>query len=378
MGESLLERWMPQHTNSKRMKQLSGPDVVAKMLNRPTNSVALYQKVAEHSPIPMAMTIGPTHLLCVANLALCELLGTEAQGLLGQPMIDAVPTADMERLLAILDRVYRTGEATLGIDQPLIQSAHDQVYWNYSIWPITDDDGHPTGLVLLLDDATSHHHAEQAAIDSRAVNEQLLIAGLRELELSEELQRQLTVTDAIAKELARSHARLEQALSEVQALALTDELTGLYNRRGFLTLALQQMKLAKRTKHTLSLIFVDLDGLKDINDRCGHTMGSQAIAQTAHILSATFRDSDIIARYGGDEFVVLAMDSDAQEQDQVLQRLQTQCMQYNLQANVPYQLSMSIGIAHSTADQPCSLDELLGQADAQMYRHKQTKYTTRS
>jgi two-component system, cell cycle response regulator len=99
---------------------------------------------------------------------------------------------------------------------------------------------------------------------------------------------------------------------------------------------------------------------------------------TAHILTATFRDSDIISRFGGDEFVVLAVDSDAQDVDKLLQRLQAQCAQHNSQATVPYQLSMSIGVAHSTAEQPCSLEELLEQADVQMYAHKRAKYLTRT
>jgi diguanylate cyclase (GGDEF)-like protein/PAS domain S-box-containing protein len=191
--------------------------------------------------------------------------------------------------------------------------------------------------------------------------------------------RQVALTLARqAAALARAHAELEQSLTEVQALALTDDLTTLYNRRGFFTLAAQQMKVATRTKHALSLIFMDLDGLKGINDRWGHQAGSQAIITAAHILSATFRDADIIARFGGDEFVVLAMDSHAQDRDRVLLRLQAQCARHNRQANAPYQLSMSVGVAHCTVEQPCSLDELLAEADAQMYTHKQTKHTTRA
>jgi diguanylate cyclase (GGDEF)-like protein/PAS domain S-box-containing protein len=196
-------------------------------------------------------------------------------------------------------------------------------------------------------------------------------------DMTEAHQTALTLARQAA-ELARSHAELEQLLAEVQALALTDDLTTLYNRRGFFTLAEQQLKVAKRTRHALSLIFIDLDGLKGINDRWGHLAGSQAIIAAAHILSATFRDSDIIARFGGDEFVVLAMDSDVHDRDKVLERLQAQCDLHNLQANAPYQISMSIGVAHCTAERVCSLDELLAQADAQMYVHKQTKHTTRT
>jgi PleD family two-component response regulator len=116
--------------------------------------------------------------------------------------------------------------------------------------------------------------------------------------MTEERQAALTLAQQTA-ELARSHAELEQLLAEVQALALTDDLTALYNRRGFFTLAAQQMKVAKRTKHALSLIFIDLDDLKGINDHWGHQAGSEAISATAYILTATFRDSDIIARLGG-------------------------------------------------------------------------------
>ncbi len=181
-----------------------------------------------------------------------------------------------------------------------------------------------------------------------------------------------------AVELARTHAELEQVLAEVRALSLMDDLTELYNRRGFFTLAAQQIKVAKRTRHGLNLIFLDLDGLKGINDRWGHQAGSQAISATAHILTATFRDSDIIARFGGDEFVVLALDSDAQEPDMIIQRLQAQCVQHNQQSNAPYQIALSIGVAHSTAKQPCTLEELIALADAQMYAQKRTKPTTRA
>lgn len=196
-------------------------------------------------------------------------------------------------------------------------------------------------------------------------------------DMTEVRQAALTVARHAA-ELARSRSELEQLLTEVQARTLKDDLTTLYNRRGFFTLAAQQLKIAKRTGHALSLIFADLDGLKSINDRWGHHAGSQAIITAALILTATFRDSDVIARFGGDEFVVLAMDSHAQDPARVFQRLEAQCALHNRQANTPYQVSMSIGVAHSTADRPCSLELLLQQADAQMYVHKQTRGTMRA
>jgi diguanylate cyclase (GGDEF)-like protein/PAS domain S-box-containing protein len=176
-----------------------------------------------------------------------------------------------------------------------------------------------------------------------------------------------------AAELARSRVRLEQLLADVQALALRDELTGLYNRRGFLTLAAQQMKVARRTKNALSLVFIDLDGFKAINDRWGHAMGNQALITLAHILTTTFRDSDLVARLGGDEFVVLATDSDGQNSANAVQRVQAECMRLNREAAAPYQLAMSVGVAHATATQRYTLEELLAQADALMYADKHAK-----
>jgi diguanylate cyclase (GGDEF)-like protein/PAS domain S-box-containing protein len=272
-----------------------------------------------------------------------ELLGRSAHEVIhDQPANGARSVAEESPLLAVM----RSGMAAR--DEDALWTRHDGVVFPtaYSAAPIVSD-GQVVGAVVVFRDMTE---VRQAALT---------------------LARQTA-------ELAHSNDELEHVLAEVQALALTDDLTTLYNRRGFFTLAAQQMKVAKRTKHALSLIFIDLDGLKGINDRWGHQAGSQAIIATAHILSAAFRDSDIIARFGGDEFVVLAMDSDPQDPGKVLQRLQAQCAQHNMQTNTPYQLSMSIGVAHYTAEQPRSLEELLLQADAQMYAHKQTKHTTRA
>ena len=102
----------------------------------------------------------------------------------------------------------------------------------------------------------------------------------------------------------------KRAEEAIRALSLEDELTGLANRRGFFTLAEQQLKVARRTKTGLFLLFADVDGLKATNDRFGHAEGDRLIRDAAHILRATFRDSDIVARIGGDEFVVLMIQTD--------------------------------------------------------------------
>ena len=113
----------------------------------------------------------------------------------------------------------------------------------------------------------------------------------------------------------------KRAEEAIRALSLEDELTGLANRRGFFTLAEQQLKVARRTKTGLFLLFADVDGLKATNDRFGHAEGDRLIRDAARILRATFRDSDIVARIGGDEFVVLMIQTDDTAPAQFLARL---------------------------------------------------------
>ncbi|HEY3228349.1 MAG TPA: PAS domain S-box protein, partial [Roseiflexaceae bacterium] len=192
---------MPTHADSHRITNEGGQAPVATARAGPADMVALYRRVVERSPLPIAMTAGRAHLLCGANPAFCHLLGAERAALLGQSLVDAVPTSDADRVLALLDRVYYTGEAALTVDSQPTHPERDHVYWIYTIWPIPDDQGRPAGLMLLIRDTTAHHRDEQAALDTRAINEQLLIAGLREQELAEQLQRQLVFTNAITSSL---------------------------------------------------------------------------------------------------------------------------------------------------------------------------------
>ena len=170
-------------------------------------------------------------------------------------------------------------------------------------------------------------------------------------------------------------ARRQQAEMQLQELTLTDDLTGLRNRRGFLLLTEQELKLArnKRTGIGLWLIYADLDGLKQINDRLGHEVGSQAIVQTAEALKTTFRETDIIARLGGDEFVVLAVNNDADSGRIMLARLQDNVRAFNLREKQAYELSVSAGIIQVDAERVSSIEEVLQEADHAMYEHKRSK-----
>jgi diguanylate cyclase (GGDEF)-like protein len=163
--------------------------------------------------------------------------------------------------------------------------------------------------------------------------------------------------------------RLQRTL---QSLSLIDDLTGLHNRRGFLSLAEQQLRLILRKGSGL-LVFVDLDDLKLINDAHGHLEGNRALSGTANILRACFRQSDIIARVGGDEFCVLMTDASQDSAVQVRKRLQHRVDFTNAVSASRFRLSLSIGIADVPAVRQPPVEELLRLADALMYEQKRDK-----
>jgi diguanylate cyclase (GGDEF)-like protein len=163
---------------------------------------------------------------------------------------------------------------------------------------------------------------------------------------------------------------------EFSNLSLIDDLTGLYNRKGFLALGEHRIKLARRTGESFLVAFVDLDRLKQINDTLGHSEGNHAIVDTANVLKDSFRQSDIIARLGGDEFAVFVADADKNSIQTVRHRVQQKVDRCNAEPGRQYFLSFSIGIASGDAAGYADLETLLGIADALMYEHKRSKRST--
>jgi len=182
----------------------------------------------------------------------------------------------------------------------------------------------------------------------------------------------LNLLEFVSTQVAQVIERVRME-GEIRSLSLTDDLTGLYNRRGFTLFAEQQSKLALRMKRNMMLFFCDLDNLKKINDTFGHAVGDTALKEVSTVLRETFRESDIQGRYGGDEFVVLAVDSSMDCADNLKIRIQNNLDKLNLQPDRSYQLSLSIGTAPFDPMKPFSIAEMIVQADASMYRQKQDK-----
>jgi two-component system, cell cycle response regulator len=186
---------------------------------------------------------------------------------------------------------------------------------------------------------------------------------------------------AVVKHHAETERRIrEEALRRnaelMQSLSLVDELTNLKNRRGFFALAEQELKIAHRELQTLVLFFIDLNGLKQINDEHGHPVGDLALRDAATVLTQTFRESDILARLGGDEFVALTRSADQDVVYAVKTRLREQLALYNERSPRPFVLDMSIGAAPVDYVNPETLETILARADAAMYEDKRRRSRT--
>jgi len=162
---------------------------------------------------------------------------------------------------------------------------------------------------------------------------------------------------------------LEHVFLTLRSMALADDLTNLYNRRGFLRAGTRLLNAVSRDKRGAQLFYIDVDGLKSINDSAGHAAGDSILTRTAQVLRAVFRDSDILGRLGGDEFAALAPATHPDACDLILQRLQDAVAADNL-SRVESTLSLSVGFAQFDPGKHSSISDLLRQADMAMYQNK--------
>jgi diguanylate cyclase (GGDEF)-like protein len=178
--------------------------------------------------------------------------------------------------------------------------------------------------------------------------------------------------------LVRSGTRVVELQGELRRMGTSDALTRVLNRRGFIPSAEHQLAVAKRTHQPMALVFLDLDGLKRVNDAQGHAAGDGMITEAAYVLGQTFRASDLIGRLGGDEFCVLFATESEDMTNVALARLEELVEKTNDQPGRPCSMSFSAGLAMFDPEQPSTLDELMAIADGRMYEAKRAKAGARS
>ncbi len=181
------------------------------------------------------------------------------------------------------------------------------------------------------------------------------------------------LTSTVLGRAIRYAMERHRLLAALRSLSLIDDLTGLYNRRGFSDLGEQYLKLARRTGKGATLVFIDVDRFKTINDTLGHHVGDRALNRVADILRVAFRQSDLAARMGGDEFAVLAPEGLGEDQNELAERVRRAVREFNETSRDPFQLSVSVGVSRSDGETRIRLDDLLADADRSMYEEKRGK-----
>jgi diguanylate cyclase (GGDEF)-like protein len=219
----------------------------------------------------------------------------------------------------------------------------------YAGVPLRTADGETLGALCAVDVTPTAWSAEQ--IDTL---EDLAAAAMAEIELRATTRALLAAQDRLREQATR------------------DEMTGLLNRRGFSERARAQLAAAVRTKSPCLVVAMDLDGFKQINDTLGHDAGDEALTEMATLLTRTFRESDVVARMGGDEFLTLVVNAGARDADAVRERLQTALAARNAAPDREFALATSIGIAAWDPAAPTALPALLRAADVAMYADKRS------
>lgn len=202
-------------------------------------------------------------------------------------------------------------------------------------------------------------------------DEELAVTAVRNGAQDSLMKGQVT-PESLARSIQYGLER-HRLVASLRGLSMVDDLTGLYNRRGFLSVGSSHLHLAQRANRRFVLLYADVDGLKEINDTFGHREGDVAIIKTAEILRATFRHSDVISRLSGDEFVVLAVEAAHDTDQQLLRRLQSHLDAFNDDSRLPYDLSLSSGVVGYDFISPLTLEAMLAEADRALYVEKRRR-----
>jgi len=288
---------------------------------------ALRQSEERYRTILNHMKEGYFEVDLAGNMLYCNeahgrIYGIPSEKMIGLNFREYISPETAQKIYEIYNRVYKTGEPEKVEDFELIRKDGTRFFVASSVALIRDGQGRKIGFRGLLRDIT----------------------------------------------------REKEAKETLQALSLKDDLTGLYNRRGFLALAELVLKSAARSQKKVYLLFADLDDLKTINDTYGHLEGDRALREVARVLLDNFREPDLLARIGGDEFVVLAVEGEEGADTEIfLERLRNGLRQGQEDRSLPYALSMSMGVVCFAPEDNQSIESLLEEADRRMYQDKQAK-----
>jgi diguanylate cyclase (GGDEF)-like protein len=278
---------------------------------------------------------------------------------------DSVLVLDPERRIAA---VNLSAIKLLGIGADAVGQAIDDVLHRFpDLVAVCQESGQPEAEIPLSPGPSGSRDPAPSTLPSEGER----WFNVRVSAIEDERRR-----DAGSLVVLREVTERHQMVETIRTLSLTDGLTGLLNRRGFTTLAEQQLRTSIRTRNRLWLLFADLDGLKEINDRLGHEAGDRALREIADLLrNGTFRAADLVARFGGDEFAVLATEVSPTDGDTLVTRVEDALGRANETPGRPFALSLSVGVALYDPERPRTLDELIDEADRHMYEAKQTQRT---
>jgi diguanylate cyclase (GGDEF)-like protein len=270
--------------------------------------------------------------------------------------------AIMDEIRAILNRMTSEETRLLALRQEALGESRHQVF-------LVEAVGLPIGVLFALASVfvfTRRLARRLAAIERNAgrLEESL------PLDPPEDGQDEI---GHLSRVVAESAERIVALQDDLRRAAAIDPLTHLNNRRGFMPIAEHQLRIAERTREPVALVFVDVDGLKHVNDTLGHAVGDTLIAEASVVLRTTFRASDLPARMGGDEFCILLRGDSATSAERAVERLQAAVADANMQAGRAFELSLSVGIARFDPEQPVSIDRLIEEADGLMYSNKRAK-----
>jgi len=278
-----------------------------------------FRNAFDYAAIGMAL-VSPQGAWLRVNRSLCGLVGFSEDELLVSNFQSITHAEDVDNDLANLYRLMQGASPTGPVEKRYVHKSGQIVWALNNVSLVRDADDNPVHFIFQIQDITERKRAE----------------------------------------------------ATLESLSLVDELTGLYNRRGFVAVTEQHLASIRRHHQIPVILYADLDGLKRINDTLGHPEGDRALVKSADILKDTFRTSDIIARLGGDEFVVLAGIGKEETADSLTERLQEKFREHNEQTNAPYHLSISVGVVHFENDES-SIEEVVARADRIMYEDKRRK-----